>query len=102
MARSAKGFTGADCALCVKEAAREAILRHTHNDNGNYNDGNGVGTSDDPPPVQITLTDLHNAVRHTRPSAIRSATVEIPRVPWSSIGGIHSVPLHVWQRFCFL
>ena len=78
LARLAKGFTGADCALSVKEATRCAILRQ-------------VGKIPGSPSVDFTYTDIQQAIRRTKPSSIKSITVEIPRVPWSSIGGMESV-----------
>lgn len=78
-AQMAKGFTGADCALCVKEAVREAVLRVT--DDGAIPSNN----------LHVSCKDLKNAIQVTRPSAIKSVTVEVPKVPWSSIGGMEHV-----------
>jgi SpoVK/Ycf46/Vps4 family AAA+-type ATPase len=76
LAKKAKGFTGADCVLSIKEAMRRAIQRQCKD---------GVST------FQLTLTDLEHATRTVKPSAIKSITVEIPHVPWSSIGGMDDV-----------
>ena len=78
LSRLGKGFTGADCTLSIKEAVRGAISRQrTLN----------VQASS----VVLTYADIQQAIRVTKPSAIKSITVEIPRVPWSSIGGMESV-----------
>lgn len=76
LAKKAKGFTGADCALSIKEATRIAIQRQ-HDD--------CIST------FQLSLKDLEHAIRTIKPSAIKSITVEIPHVPWSSIGGMEDV-----------
>jgi SpoVK/Ycf46/Vps4 family AAA+-type ATPase len=73
IAKAAKGFNGADCMLAVKEAIRCAILE----------------TSE----ANVVLRKLHllNAMRSIKPSAIKSISVEIPQVLWSSIGGMEAV-----------
>jgi SpoVK/Ycf46/Vps4 family AAA+-type ATPase len=78
LAKLAKGFTGADCALSIKESVREALSRHPNFDAK-------VDT------LVITPEDVQKAIRNTKPSAIKSVTVEVPRVPWSSIGGMDAV-----------
>lgn len=74
LAKMAKGFNGADCMLAVKEALRMSLL----STNG--------GTM-----TQLSIEQLKAAIRMTKPSAIKSITVEIPAVHWSSIGGMDSV-----------
>ena len=76
LARLAKGFTGADCLLAVKEAIRNVMLEA------------GVTTSDN---VHLSKDVLEKSIRMTKPSAIKSITVEIPQVQWSSIGGMYDV-----------
>jgi SpoVK/Ycf46/Vps4 family AAA+-type ATPase len=41
--------------------------------------------------IHISIDDLKAAIRDTKPSAIKSLTVEIPQVHWSSIGGMEYV-----------
>jgi SpoVK/Ycf46/Vps4 family AAA+-type ATPase len=77
LARIAKGFTGADLKLAVKEACRTTALRDT----GSIDVAN----------IDISRDDLERAIRATKPSAIKAVTVEIPQVYWSSIGGMDSV-----------
>jgi transitional endoplasmic reticulum ATPase len=79
LAQVAQGFNGADIMLAVKEAVRNTVLKSD--------------TTINPPDNRIRLhtDDLKKAIRSTRPSAIQSVTVEIPKVYWSSIGGMESV-----------
>lgn len=39
----------------------------------------------------MTLPIIEKAIRSTKPSAIKAVTVEVPRVPWSAIGGMEDV-----------
>ena len=80
LARLAKGFTGADCKLAVKEAVRNVSTR-------SIRDTAFGGTA------TIKYTDLDHAIRVTKPSAIKSVAVEIPHVSWSDIGGMDHVKL---------
>ena len=75
----AKGFNGADCMLSVKEALRIAIFRRQ------------ITSEVQDSSQQLTVADLKSAIRATKPSAIKSITVEIPTVLWSSIGGMDRV-----------
>mmetsp|Transcript_24642 Transcript_24642/g.53152 ORF Transcript_24642/g.53152 Transcript_24642/m.53152 type:complete len:1053 (-) Transcript_24642:109-3267(-) len=89
LARLAKGFTGADCKLAVKEAVRTAISRTLLPDSQSEQANGGDGFS-------LTLSviehaDLEHAIRITKPSAIKSVSVEIPKVSWSDIGGMDNV-----------
>jgi transitional endoplasmic reticulum ATPase len=72
-AKLAKGFNGADCMLAVKEAVRLAILELRGSE------------------IIVRQDHLNSAIRSIKPSAIKSITIEIPRVLWSSIGGMVSV-----------
>ena len=78
----AKGFNGADCMLSVKEALRIAIFKQQL-------EGEAITGKTDQ--HELTLTDLKTAIRATKPSSIKSVTVEIPTVLWSSIGGMERV-----------
>ena len=91
MARLAKGFTGADCTLALKEALRSAILR---------SDCDVVALTPSleraeskGEPIRMTAEDISHAIRITKPSTIRAVTVEVPRVPWSAIGGMEHVKM---------
>jgi SpoVK/Ycf46/Vps4 family AAA+-type ATPase len=85
LARLAKGFTGADCKLAVKEAVRISISRAPRPGDINLT-GLTLSTS-----YEIKFNDLVDAIRITKPSAIKSVAVEVPKVPWSAIGGMDDV-----------
>jgi transitional endoplasmic reticulum ATPase len=78
LARLAKGFTGADCKLAVKEATRTYLKRV------NFINNQASG-------LPMTYADFEHGIRSTKPSAIKSVAVEVPHVPWSSIGGMDHV-----------
>ncbi len=86
LARLAKGFTGADCKMAVKEAVRIAMSRMLQ-DNVNYERGEDQCLSS----ISVQSADLEHAIRMTKPSAIKSVAVEVPSVPWSAIGGMDDV-----------
>ena len=91
MARLAKGFTGADCTLALKEALRSAILRSDCDVvplTPSLERAESKGE-----PIEITAEDISHAIRITKPSTIRAVTVEVPRVPWSAIGGMEHVKM---------
>mmetsp|Transcript_44993 Transcript_44993/g.108811 ORF Transcript_44993/g.108811 Transcript_44993/m.108811 type:complete len:945 (+) Transcript_44993:105-2939(+) len=77
LGRIAKGFTGADLKLAVKEALRITALRDIESVDHNN--------------LEVVKIDLERGIRATKPSAIKSVTVEIPEVFWSSIGGMDTV-----------
>jgi SpoVK/Ycf46/Vps4 family AAA+-type ATPase len=79
LARLAKGFTGADLKLAVKEALRATVLHKERQ-------ATMGGTI-----ITVNKENLEKAIRSTKPSAIKAVTVEIPQVHWSSIGGMDSV-----------
>lgn len=80
LARLAKGFTGADCKLAVKEAVRTSISRALR-----------LGIQSKQTATDVQYADLEHAIRITKPSAIKSVAVEVPKVPWSAIGGMNDV-----------
>ena len=82
LSRKAKGFTSADCVLCIKEATRRAIIRSRHQEKGFVQASKHICISE---------KDLKSAMSLIKPSAIKSVTVEIPHVPWTAIGGMDSV-----------
>ena len=75
MSRLAKGFNGADCVLAIKEAVRKAANE----------------TPKDTKVIQLSIDHLKTSIRLTKPSTISSATVEIPQMHWTSIGGMELV-----------
>jgi SpoVK/Ycf46/Vps4 family AAA+-type ATPase len=89
LARLAKGFTGADCKLAVKEAVRLSISRLPRPDD--ITRSTGSTTTLPSISFEIKYNDLVHAIRITKPSAIKSVAVEVPKVPWSAIGGMDDV-----------
>ncbi|KAI2510692.1 AAA ATPase-like protein [Fragilaria crotonensis] len=73
LASLAKGFTGADCLLAIKEATRIALKDESK------------------APQVVTMEVLKAAIGTTKPSTISSITVEVPKVYWNSIGGMIDV-----------
>eukprot|EP00804_Cyclotella_cryptica_P000553 CCRYP_009971-RB/>CCRYP_009971-RB protein AED:0.02 eAED:0.02 QI:1196/1/1/1/1/1/3/90/701 len=89
LARLAKGFTGADCKLAIKEAVRNSIRRvHSKQRDDPSERQQPLETLGD---LNVEYIDLEHAIRSTKPSAIKSVAVEVPHVPWSSIGGMENV-----------
>lgn len=72
LASTAKGFNGADCLLAIKEASRTALQTTA-----------GQAT--------VTQQLLKSAIGSIKPSTISAITVEVPKVFWSSIGGMDDV-----------
>jgi SpoVK/Ycf46/Vps4 family AAA+-type ATPase len=81
LGKLAKGFTGADCMLAIKEATRNMLL------SSKSSEYTTAVTS------QSLLTYQHivHGIQQTKPSSIRAITVEIPKVQWSDIGGMEDV-----------
>jgi len=71
LVKLAKGFTGADILLSLKEAMRKAILNKT----------------------DVNLSFIQDSFMIFKPSTIRGTlgAVEVPTVHWSSIGGMKKV-----------
>jgi len=86
LAEITHGFTGADLAALVKEAALNAIKRVL----------NGVNIDEDIPSeiysnLAVNMDDLINALKAVHPSGLRELYVEVPEVRWSDIGGLEEV-----------
>ncbi|GKY98704.1 hypothetical protein MPSEU_000826700 [Mayamaea pseudoterrestris] len=82
LGKLAKGFNGADCMLAVKEAARFAILRQAPTIADSHQHASEL---------VVSVDDLRSGIKATKPSAIKSITVEIPQVKWTDIGGMDEV-----------
>ncbi|MEM0173038.1 MAG: CDC48 family AAA ATPase [Sulfolobaceae archaeon] len=83
------GFTGADIAALVKEAALSALRRFIRE---------GKIKIDEPtiPPevlkeLKVTMNDFLAAMKIVQPSLLREVYVEVPKVRWSDIGGLEDV-----------
>jgi len=78
LGRLAKGFTGADTHLALKECCRTMLLRRMEDADNNY--GNVV-----------TEEDLRAAIASSKPSTLREVAVQVPTVHWEDIGGMDHV-----------
>ncbi len=78
------GFTGADLAALVKEAAMNALRRILPKIN--------LDEDEIPPEIleelKITMRDFLNALREISPSGLREVMIEVPEVRWEDIGGL--------------
>ena len=82
------GYTGADLAALVKEAAMSALRRFIQSENIDLNQ---------PIPAEkleklvVKMEDFLVAMRSIQPSLMREVIVEIPEVRWSDIGGLNDI-----------
>ncbi len=80
------GFVGADMAALAREAAMSALRRYLPEID-----------LDKPIPTEIlskmivTMNDFKEAMKSIEPSALREVLVEIPKVRWDDVGGLHEM-----------
>ena len=82
------GFTGADLAALVKEAAMSALRRFLRSEQ--------VELSKPIPPdtlkrLVVTKNDFMEALKLVHPTLLREVFVEVPEVRWSDIGGLEDI-----------
>ncbi len=88
IAEMTHGYTGADIAALVKEAAMAALRRFIRE---------GKIDLTQPIPAEklrnlkVTMADFLEAMKYIQPSLIREIYVEVPEVKWSDIGGLEDV-----------
>ncbi len=82
------GFTGADLAALVKEAAISALRRFLKEEKVDLN-------RPIPPEklkkLKVTKADFMDALRLVHPTLMREVFVEVPEVRWEDIGGLEDV-----------
>ncbi len=82
------GFTGADLAALVKEAAISALRRFLKEEKVDLN-------KPIPPEklkkLKVTKADFMDALRLVHPTLMREVFVEVPEVRWEDIGGLEDV-----------
>ena len=88
IAEMTHGYTGADIAALVKEAALAALRRFISEEK--------IDLSQPIPAeklrqLKVTMKDFMEAMKHVQPSLIREIYVEVPEVHWSDIGGLEDV-----------
>ena len=79
------GFVGADLSRLLRSAWRIARSRMSMALNGYQDNENGDSETD--LIIQVDEQDLSDALRRTRPSALREVFLETPNVRWGDIGG---------------
>jgi transitional endoplasmic reticulum ATPase len=88
LAEMTHGYTGADLAALVKEAAMNALRR--------FLKSHAIDL-DKPIPsellqkLKVTMIDFLNAMRNITPSLMREVVIEVPEVHWDDIGGLDEV-----------
>lgn len=85
VARSAHGFLGSDLAALVDEAAMVALRRVVDAQR------TGEDASSEATRLVIGPSDMRAARTRVSPSALRDVYVEVPNVPWDSVGGVDDV-----------
>jgi len=88
IAEMTHGYTGADIAALVKEAALAALRRFISEEK--------IDLSQPIPAeklrqLKVTMKDFMEAMKHVQPSLIREIYVEVPEIHWSDIGGLEDV-----------
>ncbi len=88
LASITNGFTGADIAALVKEAAMSALRR--------FLKAEKVDLSRPVPPellekLKVTQQDFLEALKIVHPTLMREVLVEVPEVHWDDIGGLDDV-----------
>ncbi len=87
LAEITKGYTGADLAALVKEAAMHALRRYLPE----------IDIEQEKIPVEVlekmvvTMDDFIAAFKEITPSGLREIQVEIPEVHWEDIGGLENL-----------
>jgi len=82
------GFTGADIAALVKEAAMNALRR--------FLKAEKVDLSKPVPPevlekLKVTQQDFLDALKVVHPTLMREVLVEVPEVRWDDVGGLEEI-----------
>ncbi len=88
IAEMTHGYTGADLAALVKEAAMNALRRFLTEKNV---DLSKPIPSDLLRTLKVSMNDFIQAMNMVHPSLLREVFVEVPEVRWSDIGGLEDV-----------
>jgi len=88
IAEMTHGYTGADLAALVKEAALAALRR--------FMKEGKIDISQPIPPdklrkLKVKMADFLEALKYVQPTLIREIYVEVPEVHWDDIGGLENV-----------
>ncbi|AEM38259.1 AAA family ATPase, CDC48 subfamily [Pyrolobus fumarii 1A] len=88
IAEMTHGYTGADLAALVKEAAMNALRRFIKSGQIDLNKPIPTETLRK---LVVTMKDFLDAMKVIQPSLIREIYVEVPEVHWDDIGGLEDV-----------
>ncbi|MEM0001779.1 MAG: CDC48 family AAA ATPase, partial [Desulfurococcaceae archaeon] len=88
IAEMTHGYTGADIAALVKEAAMNALRRFIQRENIDLNQPIPAEKLEK---LRVTMDDFLVAMKSIQPSLMREVIVEIPEVRWSDIGGLDDI-----------
>ncbi|MEM3661992.1 MAG: CDC48 family AAA ATPase [Sulfolobales archaeon] len=87
LAEMTHGYTGADIAALVKEAALRTIRRTINIDDLDRDNINPEILDE----IKVSMADFLEAYKEIIPSGLREVYIEIPDVRWSDIGGLEDV-----------
>ncbi len=93
IAKLTHGYTGADLALLIKEAALKALRRMLPK----INLDEEVLPQEILDSLEVTREDFMNALREIQPSALREVYVERPNVKWKDIGGLKEIKQEIQE-----
>ncbi len=85
LAEITHGYTGADLAALVREAAMSALRRFIKE--GKLDLSKPIPT-DRLKELKVTMNDFLNAMRFIQPSLMREIYIEVPEVRWDDVGGL--------------
>ncbi|MEM0003976.1 MAG: CDC48 family AAA ATPase [Desulfurococcaceae archaeon] len=88
IAEMTHGYTGADIAALVKEAAMNALRRFIQQENIDLNQPIPAEKLEK---LRVTMEDFLVAMKSIQPSLMREVIVEIPEVRWTDIGGLEDI-----------
>ncbi len=81
------GYTGADLAALVREAAMNALRRYLNQIDWDADSIDAELLES----MYVTMQDFLNAFKEVIPSGFREIYIEVPEVKWSDIGGLNDV-----------
>ncbi len=88
IAEMTHGYTGADLAALVKEAAMSALRRFIKSGKIDLNKPIPAEVLKQ---LKVTMSDFLEAMKYVQPSLIREIYIEMPEVRWEDIGGLDDV-----------
>lgn len=88
LAEITHGFVGADLASLTKEAAMNVLRRMLPEMDLDKDEAISRDVLDK---IKITMNDFKEAMKTTRPSALREVFVESPNIKWEDVGGLQDI-----------